>query len=363
MNKPKVSVIIPAYNAMSYLPEAVESVLRQTFKDFELIIVDDGSSDRTVEWASSLTDPRVKFISQDNHGSARARNQGIAIAEGDYIALLDADDIWESTKLEKQVNFLDRDPSIGLVDTSVVLIDENGKSTGRVVTSKADADVWKHLVQFQPVCSCDSTPLIRRECLETVGLFDEDLLFLEDLDLWIRLASLYKFGAIEEPLVRYRQYSGSKSTNCQENLLAFRQIIEKTFESAPIELLYLRDRGYGRINLYLAWKSLVNKDRVKRSYHGTQYGETALSMATQVRHPRLVNSPSVPPEGNRAIHFRQQAIAHYPQLKYSWDYLRLSIALWLMQNFGTQTYEKLKAIAQNTKSFISFREGRRLIYR
>jgi glycosyltransferase involved in cell wall biosynthesis len=316
MNKPKVSVIIPTYNAIAYLPEAVASVLKQTFKDFELIIVDDGSSDRTVEWASQISDRRVKVILQDNHGSARARNQGIAIAEGEYIALLDADDVWETTKLEKQVNFLDRNPSIGLVDTSVVLINEDGKSTGKVVASKAEKDVWKQLVQFQPVCSCDSTPLIRRECFETVGLFDEDLLFLEDLDLWIRLASRYQFGAIEEALVRYRQYSGSKSTNCQETLLAFRQIIEETFESAPVELLYLRDRGYGRINLYLAWKSLVNKDRTG------------------------------------AIHFQSVAIAHYPQLKYSRDYLRLSVALWLMQNFGTQTYENIKAIVQTTKSFI-----------
>jgi glycosyltransferase involved in cell wall biosynthesis len=310
----KISIIIPTYNAIAYLPEAVESVLKQTFKDFELIIIDDGSSDRTVEWASQINDPRVKVILQDNHGSARARNQGIAIAEGEYIALLDADDVWESTKLEKQVNFLARNPSIGLVDTSVVLINEDGKSTGKVVTTKAEKDVWKQLVQFQPVCSCDSTPLIRRECFENVGLFDEDLLFLEDLDFWIRLASHYKFGAIKEPLVRYRQYSGSKSTNCQETLLAFRQIVEKTLENAPVELLYLRDRGYGRINLYLAWKSLVNRDRI------------------------------------RAIHFSQQATAHYPQLKYSRDYLRLSLALWLMQNFGTQTYDKVRAIVQICKS-------------
>jgi glycosyltransferase involved in cell wall biosynthesis len=317
-NKPKVSVIIPAYNAMPYLPEALESVLRQTFSDFEVIIIDDGSTDRTVEWTSKLTDPRVKVILQDNHGSARARNQGIAIANGEYIALLDADDIWEPTKLEKQIRFLDEHPEIGLVDTWTLLIDETGNSTGRVIVSKAEGDVWKQLVQFQPVCACDSTPLIRRECFETVGLFDENLLFLEDLDLWIRLAYRYNFGAIEQPLVGYRQRSGSKSTNCQETLLAFRRIIEKTFESAPVELLYLRDRGYGRINLYLAWKSLIDRDR------------------------------------SRTIHFRQQAIAHYPQLKYSWDYLRLTIALGIMQNFGTQTYEKARAIAQTLRRRLSF---------
>lgn len=317
IDKPKISVIIPTHNAMSYLPAAVDSVLRQTFKDFELIIVDDGSNDNTVEWVLSLTDPRVKLITQENQGSAAARNRGIAIAQGAYIALFDADDIWELTKLEKQVDFLDTHPSIGLVDTSVVLIDEDSKPTGKVVTSKAEGDVWKHLVQFQPVCSCDSTPLIRRECFDTVGLFDRDLMFLEDLDWWIRLASSYQFGAIKEPLVKYRQHSGSKSTNCQETLQAFHKIIEKAFESAPTELLYLRDRGYGRVNLYLAWRALSNKnyDQVKQ--------------------------------------FCSSAIAHYPQLQRSWEYTRLNIALALMRRFGDQTYEKLRSLTRTFRSFAS----------
>jgi glycosyltransferase involved in cell wall biosynthesis len=317
IDKPKISVIIPTYNAMSYLPEAVDSVLRQTFRDFELIIIDDGSNDHTVEWVSSLTDLRIKLITQENQGSAAARNRGIAIAKGKYIALLDADDLWEANKLAKQVDFLDAHSSIGLVDTSVVLVNENCKSTGKVVTSKAEGDVWKNLVQFQPVCSCDSTPLIRRECFDKVGLFDRDLMFLEDLDWWIRLASRYQFGAIKEPLVKYRQHSGSKSTNCQETLQAFHKIIEKAFESAPTELLYLRDRGYGRINLYLAWRALSNKnyDQVKQ--------------------------------------FCTSAIAHYPQLQRSWEYTRLNIALALMRRLGDQTYEKLRSLTRTFRSFAS----------
>jgi glycosyltransferase involved in cell wall biosynthesis len=316
INKPKISVIIPTYNAISYLPEAVDSVLKQTFRDFELIIVDDGSSDRTVEWILSLTDPRLKLITQENQGSAAARNRGIASAQGAYIALFDADDIWELTKLEKQAHFLDAHCSIGLVDTSVILIDEDG-NTGKVVTSKAEGDVWKHLVQFQPVCSCDSTPLIRRECFDTVGLFDRDLMFLEDLDWWIRLASHYQFGAIKEPLVKYRQHSGSKSTNCRETLQAFHKIIEKAFESAPTELLYLRDRGYGRVNLYLAWKALNNKDY------------------------------------NQVKQFCTSAIAHYPQLQRSWEYTRLNLALALMRRLGDQTYEKLRSLTRTFRSFAS----------
>lgn len=308
---PKVSVIIPAYNALAYLPEAVDSVVKQTFTDFEVLIVDDGSSDGTVEWVSQIKDSRVRLISQQNQGSSGARNTGITAAVGEYIALLDADDIWEPTKLQKQVRYLEENPSVGLVDTWTVLINQQGKSTGKVVVSYADKDdVWKQLVQFKPICPCDSTPLIRRSCFETVGLFNRELPFLEDLDMWIRLASQYRFAVIKEPLVRYRQHPGSKSTNCQGTLEAFRTIIENAFESVPAELLPLREKGYGRINLYLAWRAINNKDY------------------------------------DQAVHFNHQAIGHNPLLIFSWDFIRQTVALTLLKRFGAQTYDRVKAITQ-----------------
>ena len=99
----KVSVIIPAYNAMNYLPQTLKSVLQQTFTDFEILIINDGSSDDIVEWSSQISDSRVKLISQINQGVSAARNTGIRNAQGEYIAFIDADDLWEPTKLEKQV--------------------------------------------------------------------------------------------------------------------------------------------------------------------------------------------------------------------------------------------------------------------
>ncbi|NMG08966.1 glycosyltransferase [Brasilonema sp. UFV-L1] len=308
---PKVSVIIPAYNAIAYLKEAVESVLKQTFTDFEILIVDDGSSDGTVEWVSQIKDPRVRLISQQNQGSSGARNTGITAASGEYIALLDADDIWEPTKLEKQVRHLEENPSVGLVDTWTVLINQQGKSTGRVVVSHAEGDdVWKQLVQFKTVCACDSTPLIRRSCFETVGLFNRELPFLEDLDMWIRLAARYRFAVIKEVLVRYRQHPGSKSTNCQGTLEAFRTIVEKAFESVHSDFLPLRERGYGRIYLYLAWRAINNRDY------------------------------------EQAVQFNRQAIAHRPLFIFSWDFIRQTIALTLLKKFGHQTYDKAKTFIQ-----------------
>jgi glycosyltransferase involved in cell wall biosynthesis len=314
---PKVSVIIPTYNALTYLPETVESVFKQTFYDWELLIVDDGSSDGTAAWAKQITDLRVRLISQKNQGSSVARNTGITAAKGEYIALLDADDLWEPSKLEKQVRFLEQNPSIGLVDTWTTLINQKGKSTGRIILSSAEGDIWKQLVQFKPVCCCDSTPLIRRSCFENVGLFNPDLPYLEDLDMWIRLASVYEFAAIKEPLVRYRQHPQSKSTNCKGTLEAFRTIIEKAFESVPAEMLPLREKGYARLNLYLAWKAINNKDY------------------------------------EQAIHFNDQAIAHHPQVILSWDFLRQSIALALLKRLGSQTYDKVRSLVQIMRRTIS----------
>jgi len=313
---PKVSVIIPTYNALKYLPETVESVLKQTFTDWEALIIDDGSCDGTSAWVAQIKDSRFKLISQTNQGSSSARNTGITAAQGEYIALLDADDLWEPTKLEKQVRFLEQNPSIGLVDTWTILINQQGKSTGRVIVSSAEGDVWKQLVQFKPVCCCDSTPLIRRSCFD-VGLFNQDLPYLEDLDMWIRLAARYEFGVVKEVLVRYRQHPQSKSTNCQGTLEAFRKIVEKAFESVPPEVLPLRDKGYGRVNLYLAWRAINNQDF------------------------------------DQAVHYNHQALAHSPQLILSWDFIRQSIALTLLKRLGSQTYDRVRSLIQTMRRSIS----------
>ena len=306
---PKVSVVIPAYNAMNYLPETVESVLRQTFTDFEVLIVDDGSSDHIKQWASGLVDPRVKLISQENQGLPGARNTGIAQTQGEYIAFLDADDLWEATKLEKQVRCLEDNPAVGLVHTWMVLVDEQGKSTGRVMPSNAEGDVWKQLVE-KNVIGCPSV-IVRRSCFETVGVFDRSLRSLEDWDMWIRIATRYPFAVIKEPLAYYRQLPSSMSKNCQVMEQSFHTVIERSFRSAPLELLYLKNRSYGHANLCLAWKALQSKDR----------------------------------DYKLAIHFRQQAIVHYPQLRYSRESIRLSFAIAAMRLLGPHGYSRVLAMA------------------
>ncbi|MGB5963087.1 MAG: glycosyltransferase family A protein [Coleofasciculaceae cyanobacterium] len=304
---PKVTVVIPAYNAMRYLPETMETALAQTFTDFEVLVVNDGSTDNTAEWVSQVTDPRVRIVSQENKGLAGARNTGIAHAKGEYIAYLDADDLWEPTKLEKQVRCLDENPEVGLVYTWTALADQYGKSTGRVISSHAEGNVWHELIEFNMVC-CGSTPLIRRSCFDVVGLFSPDVSPSDDWDMWLRIANKFSFGVVKEALIRYRQHPSNSSKNFQLMLDTSRTLIERTFASAPTESLYLRNRSYGSIYLYLGWRAIENTDY------------------------------------KQAMHFRQQACAHRPQFYFSPRCIRLGVAITLMRWFGTQTYSRALAV-------------------
>ena len=310
---PKVSIVIPAYNSMSYLPETLESALEQTFTDFEVLIVNDGSSDHVEQWSTQLVDPRVKLISQENQGVSVARNTGIVHAQGEYIAFLDADDLWDPTKLEKQVIYLDASPAVGLVHTWMALIDQHGNPTGRVITSDTAGTVWRQLAEKNTV-ACSSV-MVRRCCFERVGMFAPILHAVEDWDMWIRIASHYSLAVINEPLLLYRQHLENSSKNWQVMEQAFHLVIERAFESKPKELLFLKDRSYAYASLCLAWKTLQNKD--------SNY--------------------------EQADRFREQALVYYSQLRYSQEYIRLSLAISMMRWFGADSYGKILSLAYSLR--------------
>lgn len=309
---PKVTVIIPTYNAIAYLPSTVDSVIQQTFTDFEVLIVDDGSTDETVEWVSKLVDPRVRLISQANQGVAVARNQGITGAQGEYVAFLDADDLWEPTKLEKQVKCLEENPQIGLVNTSIVNIDEQGKPLGAVNASDIEGNVLKYIVE-ENLILCGSAPMVRRSCLEAVQGFDQKLMSAEDWDLWIRLAARYDFAVVREPLVLYRQHLNSKSNNIERHLKHRLKVIDKTFETVAIDLQPLKHRSLGRAYLSVAWKLLVQKD----------YKTSTM--------------------------YRQKALSYYPQLRFGENYIRLTAMTTAKQVLGNQGYSILRSLAHSFK--------------
>ncbi len=308
----KVSVVIPAYNAMAYLPETLANVLEQTYADFEVIVVNDGSTDNIEEWITQIGDCRVKLVSQANQGLAGARNTGIRESQGEYLAFLDADDLWEPTKLAKQAQILDTHPEVGLVYSWVAYVDERGKFTGRTVCYQAEDNVWGELVK-RNLIECGSVAMVRSSCLEKVGLFDEQLSCLnvgEDWDMWLRIAAQYPFKVIKEPLVSYRQLTGSASRNWELVAKSLRAVIEKAFADVPLELLPLRNRSYGNSHLVLGWKAIQSQAKDYR----------------------------------QASYFRSQALKHDPWLFFSKEYLRLSVAIAIMRWFGSNSYDKFLSL-------------------
>lgn len=251
---PKVSVIIPAYNAMAYLPQAVESVLKQTFTDFEVHIVDDGSSDDTANWASHLADARVSLITQSNQGAGAARNAGLKKAQGEYIAFLDADDFWEPTKLAEQVKRLDQNTEIGLVHTWVTLSNAESNLAEYVMKTEGEGHIWNRVVTYNPI-KCGSTAMVRQQCFQDLGYFDASLKYSEDWDMWIRIARKYAFSVIHEPLTNYRIHPFNKSKNYDGQLKCVCQIIDKAFESPPPEYDHLKNRSYAKAHLHAAWRA------------------------------------------------------------------------------------------------------------
>ncbi len=311
---PKVSIVIAAYNAMLYLPQALDCVLEQTFQDFELLIVDDGSHDEIKSWAAQLTDSRIRFFSQENAGSAAARNTGISHATGEYLAFLDSDDWWEPTKLAQQVRILDEEKNVGLVYTWVATMDSDGVLEGKVYQNTATGDVWESLIE-QDLLVCGSTPMIRRECFDTVGLFDTRFAYAQTWEMWLRIATKYEFQVIPKVLVHYRFHPNNTSKQWQKVESNYKAIIEKVFSELPEERQSFKGRCYGHAYLRTAWKMLQN-----------QGGDCAA-----------------------AKKFRETALNYCPDLKFSDQCIRLSIALVIVQTLGLERYENFRNLFQHLK--------------
>jgi len=217
MKSPKVSVVIPTYNREKILHKTIESVLQQTYQDFELIIVDDGSTDNTkmlvLEYVEQYKD-QVHYVYQEHKNAACARNIGIKHARGEYIAFLDSDDIWLPTKLEKQVNYLDQS-DVGFVHTGRKLIclekNRRHKMLPRPETLARDT---QHFLEGK--ANIAMSVMVRTEVLSKVGLFDEGLITTQDCDLWCRITREFDIGFIDEILMMSYKYEDSLSTSCFE---------------------------------------------------------------------------------------------------------------------------------------------------
>ncbi len=199
---PEVSVIIPVFNLETFLQEAVDSVMGQTFRDFEIILVDDGSADRShgiIESYRQREPDRVRAIFQEHAGAAAARNAGIEMARGEWIAFLDGDDSWMPVKLEIQLSEARRDPRLNLLSTAAEIAGEN-----RLLLEAIPAGDHVKLELLLKGCFITlSSVLIRKELLADTH-FDETLPGAQDLDLYLRLADRVRYRFMPEPLIRYR---------------------------------------------------------------------------------------------------------------------------------------------------------------
>ncbi len=208
---PKVSVIIPTYNRGGYIKRALESVLNQTYNDFEIIIVDDGSTDDTKKVLEPYKDV-IKYIYQENKGVSAARNRGIKGSCGEYIAFLDSDDGWTNEKLSIQSTILDKDKKIGIVYSKMTKINAKNEVCGTKPENYIGKDFNELIEKGGDLPT--SAVMVRRECFDQAGLFDETFEIMEDLDMWIRIAQDHVLFQVTEPnLALYYVHEGQVTQN------------------------------------------------------------------------------------------------------------------------------------------------------
>jgi glycosyltransferase involved in cell wall biosynthesis len=208
MHRAKVSVIIPAYNSELYIADALRSILAQTYLPQEIIVVDDGSCDGTARALDPFL-PAIRYIYQNNGGEPAARNTGMREAKGDYIAFLDADDLWVPEKLDLQMAYLAAHPEYAFVYSDMSTFDENGivdrSVKARFNITFPTGNIFRAL--FHETLFGSGTVLFHRECLEKAGYFDEELLVGSDYEMWLRMAQHVEMGVVDKPLLLYRQHS------------------------------------------------------------------------------------------------------------------------------------------------------------
>lgn len=244
-----VSVVIPTYNRATLISQTLDSVLAQTYKDTEVIVVDDGSTDDTSAVLSTYLG-QIAVIRQANQGLSGARNAGIAKAKGEFVAFLDSDDLWLPEKLEKQITLLESRSELKWAYTDIIAFEHDSGQPlymlGRTVKLH-QGDVLDELLFDDFIAS--PTPLIRREVFDEVGLFSDNTVVAEDWDMWLRIAARYPVGLIAAPLAKYRIHTGMKTRArpWQQHYTRCVNTIERAVSRNPERLSPLRDGAVARV--------------------------------------------------------------------------------------------------------------------
>lgn len=323
LSEPTVSVIVAAYNAERYISETLKSIFAQTFTDFEVIVVDDGSTDRTPDIVHEH--PGVHYLRQVNQGQPAARNAGIRAARGRYLSFLDADDLWLPLKLEKQVSYLLNHSDAKWVYCDAVLFDSDmhrvlGRIGKEVTLHAGDVLNQLFLLSFIP----SPTPVIAREVFEEVGLFDESpaLRIGEDWNMWLRIAARYPLGVVREPLALVRVHSCSMTQAASAHAVyrSKRNIVEQSAAQNKERLHDLKPRALAALAVGAGLRHLRSgRSREAR----TMFIEAARQRPSSIYSYCYIASTYMPAFAPAALHmFRRwfqsrrskQADAHWASL-------------------------------------------------
>lgn len=310
-----VSIIINAYDGIKYLPATVNSILQQTYADFEVTIFGDRNCQQTLQWFGRFRDPRLKFIFQKNSGIAQTLNRGILEAKGKYICFASVGDLWHPDKLHRQIFYLQCHPEIGLVHSPITIADNRLET--KVEAIKYEFSGWiepqiikRNLVNLYSV-------MVRRCCFETVGIFDSRLEIIPDWDLWIRLSRRYQFLTLAEPLV-CKQNSNSIDNNWSLIELDLQTTIEKAYSKTSVELQDFKDCSYAYASLDIAWRILGDRQ----------------------------------PDLTIANNYCHQALHHFPSIGFAPQYIQARLAIATLSFIKKDRHTRLLLLIQTIKRWL-----------
>jgi len=273
-NIPKVTVIIPTHNHAHFLPECLASVRMQSYKDYEVIVIDNGSTDNTKDIIRQLSWDKLKYHYQDDTGSvAGPRNTGIRLANGEYVAFLDSDDLWYEKKLEKIIGFLFSNPWVDIISHDLFLT-RQGKEKKLLKCGPLKKDMFKFLLIRNPLLG--SATVVKRNLMLEVGGFNEskDYVHAEDSEVWLRIAYLKKnFYFFNEPLGEYRVHSSNLSHDFERVLLNEKNVIHKHFKKLNSKIPF---HGYF---LYINRLSKIHANLGIQCFFRKRYAESLYNIS------------------------------------------------------------------------------------
>jgi len=268
---PRISVLIPSYNRANLLPDAIQSVLAQTRPDFEILLIDDGSTDNTREVVATFQDERIRYTYRDNGGISAALNTGLNLARGEYVCRLDSDDCWLPTILEKHTAILDEHPDYGVVYSKARAMTPDGKPKTQILGAPAHfpGNSFKSMLYGDFGCAIATT--VRMECYQRVNGYDENLKVNVDWDMWIRLARHYEFYFLDDVLANFRSHPGRSTASSLFNDVVLSRLtpLDKAFSEPdlPEEILTVKPLAYRNAHMDIGMKWLGVKEYKQARHH------------------------------------------------------------------------------------------------